>query len=84
MTIRYLIPARTAERQRRGLYAPERVPAGLPDYPDRDYFLAVSEGSSGAAQGRGHPLREGGRRYTRGRPVELAGGLQVAHSPRSS
>ena len=48
--IRYLIPARTAEQHRRGRYAPELVPAGLPDYPDRDFFLAVFEGSSGEAR----------------------------------
>ena len=47
MTIRYLLPARTATQQGDGRYAPEPVPAGLPDYPDRDLFLAVSEGSSG-------------------------------------
>ena len=47
VTIRYLIPARTAAQQGDGLYAPERVPAGLPDYPDGDFFLALSEGSSG-------------------------------------
>ena len=46
-TVRYLLPARTATQQRDGRYAPEPVPAGLPDYPDRDFFLAVSEGSSG-------------------------------------
>jgi hypothetical protein len=50
VTIRYLIPARTAEQQEDWPYAPERVPAGLPDYPDRDFFLAVSEGSSGEAR----------------------------------
>ena len=47
VTIRYLLPARTAPQQRDGRHAPERVPAGLHDYPDRDFFLAVSEGSSG-------------------------------------
>ena len=47
MTIRYLIPARTAAQQGDGRYAPERVPAGLSDYPGRGFFLAVSEGSSG-------------------------------------
>lgn len=45
VTVRYLIPARTAAQQRDGRYAPERVPAGLPDYPDRDFFLVVSEGT---------------------------------------
>lgn len=50
VTIRYLLPARTAAQQRDRRYAPERVPAGLPDYPDRDFFLAVSEGSSGEAR----------------------------------
>ena len=47
VTIRYLIPARTAEQQGDARYAPKRVPAGLPDYPDGDFFLAVSEGSAG-------------------------------------
>lgn len=47
VTIRYLLPARTATQQRDGRYAPEPVPAGLHDYPDRDFFLAVSEGASG-------------------------------------
>ena len=47
VTIRYLVPARTDEQQEKERYAPELVPAGLPDYPDGDYFLAVSEGSSG-------------------------------------
>jgi hypothetical protein len=47
VTIRYLIPARTAAQKGDGRYAPEGVPAGLPDYPGRDFFLAVSEGSSG-------------------------------------
>jgi hypothetical protein len=47
VTIWYLIPARTATQQRDGRYAPELVPAGLSDYPDRDFFLAASGGSSG-------------------------------------
>lgn len=47
VTIRYLVPARTAAQQRDGRYAPERVPAGLSDYPDRDFFLVVSEGTTG-------------------------------------
>jgi type II secretory pathway pseudopilin PulG len=47
VSIRYLLPARTAAQQGDGLCAPEQAPPGLPDYPDRDYFLAVSEGSSG-------------------------------------
>lgn len=50
VTIRYLIPARTAAQQRDERHAPERVPAGLPDYPDRDFFLVVSEGSSGGTR----------------------------------
>ncbi len=50
VTIRYLIPATTAAQQRDGRYAPERVPPGLPDYPDKDFFLAVSEGFSGEAR----------------------------------
>ena len=49
-TIRYLFPARTAAQQRDGRHAPERVPAGLPDYPDRDFFLVVSEGVSGGTR----------------------------------
>jgi hypothetical protein len=47
VTVQYLLPARTATQQRDGRYAPEPVPAGLPDYPDRDFFLALSEGTSG-------------------------------------
>lgn len=47
VTVRYLLPARTASQQRDGLHAPEKVPAGLSDYPEGDYFLIVSEGSSG-------------------------------------
>jgi len=45
--IRYLTPARTAEQQADGSHAPEKVPAGSPDYPDGDFFLVVSEGASG-------------------------------------
>jgi hypothetical protein len=47
VTIRYLIPARTASQQRDARHAPEKVPADLSDYPDGDFFLIVSEGSSG-------------------------------------
>ena len=47
VSIRYLLPPKTAAQQGDGLYAPEQAPAGLPDYPVRDYLLAVSEGSSG-------------------------------------
>ncbi len=47
VTIQYLLPATTAAHQRREDRAPERVPAGLSDYPDRDFFLVVSEGASG-------------------------------------
>ena len=47
VTVRYLLPARTPSEQIKGTHAPELVPKGLPDYPDRDFFLAVSEGSSG-------------------------------------
>lgn len=50
VTIRYLIPARTAAQQRDARYAPERVPTGLPDYPDRDFFLVVSEGTVGGTR----------------------------------
>ena len=49
-TVRYLILARTAEQQEGWPCAPERVPAGLPDYPDRYFFPAVSEGSAGEAR----------------------------------
>ena len=49
-TVRYLIPARTAAQQRDGRYAPERVPTGLLDYPDRDFFLVVSEGTVGGTR----------------------------------
>lgn len=44
------MPARTAAQQRDGRYAPERVPAGLPDYPDRDFFPVVSEGTVGGTR----------------------------------
>jgi hypothetical protein len=47
VTIRYLLPARTAAQQEDGRHAPEPVPTGRSDYPDRNFFLAVSEGSSG-------------------------------------
>lgn len=47
VTVRYLLPATTAARQRREDHAPERVPDGLSDYPDKDFFLVVSEGASG-------------------------------------
>ncbi len=47
VTIRYLLPATTAAHQRREDRAPERVPDGLSDYPDRDFFLVVSESVSG-------------------------------------
>ena len=50
VTIRYLIPAKTTAQQRDGRYAPERVPAGLSDYPDRDFFLVVSEGTVGGTR----------------------------------
>ena len=50
VTVRYLIPARTAAQQRDGRYAPERVPTGLPNYPDRDFFLVVSEGTVGGTR----------------------------------
>lgn len=48
--IRYLITARTAGQQADGDHAPEKVPAGRPDYPDGDFFLVVSEGSSGGTR----------------------------------
>lgn len=47
VTIRYLLPARTPTQQAREDRAPERVPDGLSDYPDRDFFLVVSESVSG-------------------------------------
>jgi len=50
VTIRYLIPARNAGQQTDSHHAPEKVPAGLSDYPDGDFFLVVSEGSSGDAR----------------------------------
>lgn len=52
VTIRYLLPAETDEEQTDELHAPERVPAGLDDYPDRDFFLVVSEGTSGETRRR--------------------------------
>lgn len=46
-TARYLIPA-TEEGQLAGEnHAPELVPAGSTDYPDRNYFLVASEGVYG-------------------------------------
>ena len=50
VTARYLIPATTPTQQTKENRAPERVPDGLSDYPDRDFFLVVSEGASGAAR----------------------------------
>jgi hypothetical protein len=49
-TILYLIPSGTAAQQRDGRHAPERVPPGHLDYPDKDFFLVVSEGSSGGTR----------------------------------
>jgi len=63
VTIRYLIPARTAAQQGDGRYAPERVPAGLPDYPT---------GTSSWPPPRGPPARRGARwrsSSTRRRPA---------------
>lgn len=50
ITVRYLIPATTPTQQTKENRAPERVPDGLSDYPDRDFFLVVSEGVSGEAR----------------------------------
>ena len=47
ITVRYLMPATTPTQQTRENRAPERVPDGLSDYPNRDFFLVVSEGVSG-------------------------------------
>jgi hypothetical protein len=47
VTIRYLIPSTEQDQQEEESHAPEPVPGGLSDYPDRDYFLVVSEGASG-------------------------------------
>ena len=52
VTIRYLLPATNDDELEDRLRAPERVPGGLDDYPDRDYFLVVSEGSSGGTRRR--------------------------------
>ena len=46
ITVRYLIPATTPTQRTRENRAPELVPDGLSDYPDRDFFLVVSEGAS--------------------------------------
>ena len=46
VTVRYLLPATDSAHQTRTNRAPERVPGGLTDYPDRDFFLVVSEGAS--------------------------------------
>lgn len=50
VTVRYLLPATTAAQQSKGNRAPERVPDGLSDYPDKDFFLVVSEGVSGGTR----------------------------------
>ena len=47
ITIRYLIPATTPSQQTRENRAPELVPDGLSDYPNRDFLLVISEGVSG-------------------------------------
>ena len=50
VTIRYLIPARNAGQQTDGHHAPEKVPAGLSDYPNGDFFLVASKGASGGTR----------------------------------
>lgn len=50
VSILYLLPAQIPEEQRDRLHAPELVPSGLSDYPDRDFFLVASEGSVGGAR----------------------------------
>ena len=52
MTVAYLLPAKTPTQQSNERRAPERVPVGLADYPDKDFFLVVSEGSSGGTRRR--------------------------------
>lgn len=47
VTVRYLLPATEEAQQQDEDHAPEPVPDGLSDYPDRDYFLVTSEGVSG-------------------------------------
>lgn len=50
VSILYLIPSQTPGEQSDELHAPELVPPGHTDYPDRDFFLVTSEGSAGGAR----------------------------------
>jgi type II secretory pathway pseudopilin PulG len=50
VSVRYLLPATTDAERSDKLHAPEKTPTGLDDYPDRDFFLVVSEGSSGGTR----------------------------------
>lgn len=52
VTVAYLLPARTPTQQSNESHAPERVPTGHTDYPGKDFFLVVSEGSSGGTRRR--------------------------------
>ncbi len=52
VSIGYLMPARTPAQLSDERHAPELVPDGLPDYPNGDFFLVVSEGESGATRRR--------------------------------
>lgn len=50
VSVLYLLPAQTPGEQLDELHAPELVPSGLQDYPDRDFFLVASEGSVGGTR----------------------------------
>lgn len=45
--IRYLLPAEDKDQTGEADHAPERVPPGNDDYPDKDFFAVVSEATSG-------------------------------------
>lgn len=47
VTVRYLIPAILPSHLRRENRAPELVPTGATDYPEKDFFTVVSEATSG-------------------------------------
>lgn len=50
VTVRYLIPATEEGQQAEEDHAPEPVPEGTTDYPEKDFFLVVSEGVYGGAR----------------------------------
>lgn len=55
VTVRYLIPATESDvangnQRDEENYAPEPLPAGAADYPDKDFFAVVSEATSGGTK----------------------------------